>query len=69
METILEWVGNNHEALFAIVTAVVTLASLIASLTPTPKDDKLVGKLYKAVDFLAINVGRAKETGDEKKKS
>ena len=68
METILQWVGNNHEALFAIATAVVTLASLIASLTPTPKDDNWVGKLYKAVDFLAINVGRAKETGDEKKK-
>ena len=68
MESIMEWIGNNHEALFAAVTAVVTIASLIASLTPTPKDDNWVAKLYKVVDFLAINIGKAKETGADKKK-
>ncbi len=36
-------------------------ASIIAALTPTPADDKIVGKLYKIIDWFAINVGKAKE--------
>ena len=68
MNEIFTFVGNNKEVLFAVVTAVVTLASLIASLTPTPKDDRWVGKLYKLVDLLALNVGRAKDTGEVVKK-
>ncbi len=40
---------------------IVTAASAIAATTPTPRDDQIVGKLYKIVDLLAINVGKAKE--------
>ena len=36
-------------------------ASIIAALTPTPADDVFVGKLYKILDWFAINVGKAKE--------
>tara|TARA_R100001530_G_scaffold47224_1_gene35530 strand:- start:284 stop:460 length:177 start_codon:yes stop_codon:yes gene_type:complete len=36
-------------------------ASLIAALTPTPADDKIVGKLYKILDWFALNIGKAKE--------
>ena len=36
-------------------------ASLIAAVTPTPSDDKIVGKLYKFLDWFALNIGRAKE--------
>jgi hypothetical protein len=43
------------------VTAVVAAASAIAALTPTPKDNNWVGKLYKIVDWLALNVGKAKD--------
>ena len=43
------------------VTAVVTAASAVAAMTPTKKDDKIVGKLYKVLDFLALNIGRAKD--------
>ncbi len=64
---IMDWILTNKEVLLGIVTAVVTLASLIASLTPTPKDDTVVGKLYKLLDLLALNVGKAKETGETKK--
>ncbi len=63
MEVVMNWVSAHHEVLFSIATALVTVASLVASLTPTPKDDTVVGKLYKIVDFLAINVGKAKDTG------
>ena len=43
------------------VTTIVTVASLIAASTPTPKDDAWIGKLYKFVDLLALNMGKAKE--------
>ena len=43
------------------ITIIVTVASLIAASTPTPKDDVWIGKLYKLVDVLAINIGKAKQ--------
>ena len=47
--------------LVAIFTGAVTVASAVAALTPTPKDDNIVGKAYKIIDWLALNVGKAKE--------
>lgn len=47
------------------VAAAVTIASVIASVTPTPKEGSIWAKLYKGIDWLALNVGRAKETGKE----
>ena len=43
------------------ITVVVTVASLVAASTPTPKDDVWIGKLYKFLDLLALNIGKAKE--------
>tara|TARA_R110002167_G_scaffold253876_2_gene460162 strand:+ start:239 stop:403 length:165 start_codon:yes stop_codon:yes gene_type:complete len=45
----------------SIITMIVTAASLIAASTPTPKDDVWIGKLYKLVDALALNIGKAKQ--------
>jgi len=43
------------------ITIIVTVASLVAASTPTPKDDVWIGKLYKFLDILALNIGKAKE--------
>jgi len=43
------------------VTTIVTVASIVSATTPTPKDDAWIGKLYKFVDLLALNIGKAKE--------
>jgi len=43
------------------VTTIVTIASLIAASTPTPKDDEWIAKLYRFIDLLAINIGKAKD--------
>tara|TARA_R100000664_G_scaffold765_1_gene2203 strand:+ start:197 stop:370 length:174 start_codon:yes stop_codon:yes gene_type:complete len=48
-----------------VVTAIVTAASLIAASTKTPKDDVWIGKLYKLIDLLALNVGNAKQKPGE----
>jgi len=44
-----------------IATAVISVASVIAALTPTPKDDEWMAKLYRFIDILAINIGKAKQ--------
>ena len=43
------------------VTAIISIASVIAAITPTPKDDVWVGKLYKVIDWCAFNIGKAKD--------
>ena len=43
------------------ITTIVTVASIIAASTPTPKDDEWIGKLYKFIDLLAVNIGKAKD--------
>jgi|TARA_R110000824_G_scaffold27808_2_gene94044 hypothetical protein len=43
------------------ITTIVTVSSIIAASTPTPKDDVWIGKLYKFIDLLALNIGKAKE--------
>ena len=48
------------------ITAIVTISSLIAASTPTPKDDMWIGKLYKLIDTLALNIGKAKEVAPKK---
>ncbi len=57
----MSWIFENKDALISIITGVVALASAIAALTPTPKDDGWVKKAYKVVDLLALNVGKAKD--------
>jgi len=36
-------------------------ASAVAALTPTPVDDGIVKKMYVVLDWVALNVGRAKD--------
>jgi len=43
------------------ITSVVTIASLVAASTPTPIDDGWIKKLYGYLDFLALNIGKAKD--------
>ena len=43
------------------ITTIVTISSIVAASTPTPKDDEWIGKLYKFIDLLAVNIGKAKE--------
>ena len=48
------------------VCAIVTIASIVAASTPTPKDDEWIGKLYKFIDTLALNIGKAKQLPPKK---
>lgn len=61
MNTLINYIIDNKDTLIGTLTAIVAAASAIAALTPTPTDDGFVAKLLKIVDFLALNIGRAKD--------
>jgi hypothetical protein len=57
----MQFVQSNWEGIVLVLTSAVALASAVTALTPTPKDDGIVKKLYALIDTLAINVGKAKD--------
>ena len=61
MMNIINWIMEHSSELIGMLTAVVAAASAIAALTPTPKDDGWVKKIYGLLDLLALNVGKAKD--------
>ena len=61
MKEIIAYLVSNVESILNALYAVVAAASAVAALTPTPKDDGLSAKAYKVVDWLALNIGKAKD--------
>ena len=57
----IEYISENKEGIFQIVTAVIAVASAVAALTPTPKDDGWIKKITGIIDLLALNIGKAKD--------
>lgn len=51
----IQWVIANSKDLLLIVTTIVTLASIIVKLTPTPKDDALLAKIMPFLEKIALN--------------
>jgi ethanolamine utilization microcompartment shell protein EutS len=61
MKEIISYLVANVDGILLVASTVVAAASAIAALTPTPSDDALVAKAYKVIDWLALNVGKAKD--------
>lgn len=55
MTALIAFVMAHLADIIAAFTALVTAASLIANITPTQTDDKIVAVLSKVVNFLALN--------------
>ena len=60
MADALNWLGENKEAIIGILTGIITVASVIATMTPNDSDNDFVAKASKVVSWLALNIGRAK---------
>ena len=56
----ITYIQENSAELIAIATATVTLASLISAITPNETDNKITSILTKVINWLALNVGKAK---------
>lgn len=57
---VVDYITANWEALLQIGTSLIAACATIAALTPTPADDNLLGKLYKIIDLVGLNVLNAK---------
>lgn len=51
----IQWITANAADLIAILTAVVAVASLVAKVTPTEVDNKVIAYILKFIDALALN--------------
>ncbi len=40
------------------VTTIISIASIVAALTETPKDNELLKKFYSVIELLALNIGK-----------
>jgi len=61
MTEFIQYLSENRDTIIATLTAIIAAASALCALTPTPKDDSIVRRLYKVVEWLALNVGKAKD--------
>jgi hypothetical protein len=51
----MEWLVNHWQEIFTALTAIVTAASLVANLTPTQADNKVVDAINRVINALALN--------------
>ncbi|MBF0192090.1 MAG: hypothetical protein HQL99_13265 [Magnetococcales bacterium] len=55
---------NLIDSVVEYAPIVITAASAVAATTPTPRQGSLLWWVYRTVDFLALNVGKAKDQGE-----
>lgn len=58
MENTAVWLSENW---YLVVTTIISVASIVAAGTETPDPNSRLGKAYKIIDLVAINVGKAKQ--------
>ena len=56
-----EWLSENGTAVLSVLLAAHALALVIVNLTPTPKDNEVLKKVYKFIEALAGVFGKAKQ--------
>lgn len=54
MEINMEWITQNWDNIFAYIGIVVTAATSIVALTPTTKDDEILGKIVKFIELFSV---------------
>jgi len=63
----IEWIQANYVAMFAIIGVIYTAARMIVVLTPTPKDDAALDKIWVILKMLGKAVGLDLKQGREAK--
>lgn len=52
----MNWIIANASEIIAIITAIVTVASMIANLTPTETDNKIIAAITRVINLLGLNI-------------
>ena len=56
----MEWITSNWGNLYSVITQVVGVAALVATLTPNTSDNKAVDFVLNIINMLGANVGKSK---------
>ncbi len=56
----ISFIMNHFQDFITALTSFVTGASIITAMTPSTKDDHVVGKVKKVLNICALNVANAK---------
>ena len=56
MKAILE----NKEQIWTIISSAITIFAVVATMTKNESDNKIVEKIYKVINILGLNFGKAK---------
>ena len=59
----MQWITMNWQVLSLIVTGIISVASMIAKITPNETDNKYVAMAQRAVDMVAMSTGKTKLKG------
>jgi len=58
---ILQWITDHGPGVVKIVTGIIAGASVITAATKTPDKRAKMALIYKLIEILALNIGRAKD--------
>lgn len=50
----MQYILLHYTDIMAIIGSVVTTASLVVKLTPSTKDDELLGKIIKVIEYASV---------------
>ena len=64
METVLNFISDKPW--FGVIAAVIAGAAAFCAATPTPAKGSWKAKIYGVVEFLALNIGKAKAKAEVK---
>ena len=56
----MEWITSNWGNLYSIITQVVGVAALVATLTPNTSDNKAVDFVLNIINMRGANIGKSK---------
>jgi len=60
MTETINWVINNKDTVIQLLTGVVSVASIVATLIPNDSANAWIARANKVVSWLALNIGKAK---------
>jgi hypothetical protein len=60
MTEVINWLNTNKETVIQLLTGVVSVASILATLIPNDSANVWIARANKVVSWLALNIGKAK---------
>ena len=61
---IIKFFTNSYDEIFAVLAALILVAEIITNITPSEKDNSVVLKLKRLIDFFAPNKAKTDLPGD-----